>query len=47
MTYITFLEFSIPLMGCDLAPEWAEQEFPLHTVLGQLTFEITLLHMDL
>lgn len=38
----------IPLiMGRDLAPEWTEQEFPLQTVLAQLTCEITLLHMDL
>lgn len=38
----------IPLiMGRDLVPEWTEQEFPLQTVLGQLTCEITLLHMDL
>lgn len=38
----------IPLItGRDLAPEWTEQESPLQTFLGQLTCEITLLHMDL
>lgn len=35
------------IRGRDLAPESTEQEFPLQTVLGQLTCEITLLHMDL
>lgn len=35
------------IRGRDFAPESPEQEFPLQTVLGQLTCEITLLHMDL
>lgn len=35
------------IRGRDFAPESTEQEFPLQTVLGQLTCEITLLHMDL